>query len=262
MNPLPANIKHLLYGYLGEEETLPKVEICYTRSKNRGGVLRLPQEGGGSVVIKVWRINNLKERVKSAMHISNGWREWRMHRFIHMNSICVPAPLYFHCLTTPNGKYWEVMALEDLGKVESGVPYFKRLIKTGQEKKITDFEDQVILTTAGLLSLQIHDIDNQLNNFLVDPSERIARIDFECARRYLFPSSYRSEYAKMLDRLFRSHIHATYPNSERSCQFISKVMVRLSVPKDIKLMTTKITMNKLQYEKELTGIDYAITFDW
>jgi hypothetical protein len=261
MTHLYAEIEPLLRHHL-EGNVISRTETVHTRSGNRGGLLRLPLASGGSVIVKVWRLRNLKEQLKSFTYLSNGHREWRIHRLIHKAGVHVPEPLIYQRLTIPNFGPCEIMVIEDVGETECGVPHLKRLIATGRDNAITMFEGQMINITAELLKLKILDVDNQLNNFLIDSVNCVFRIDFECAHRR-FDLSYRqNEYATMLDRLLRSHLHATYPESERTSRFMLQVATSLSVPAKIRQMATEITRNELQKETKKTGIEYAIALDW
>ena len=236
-------------------------EIVHTRSGNRGGLLRM-HLADVSIVIKTWSFRNMKEWFKAAAYLSNGRREWQVHRLLYGAGIHVPEPLFFRQITFPVLGRYEIMAVEDIVDSESGVQYIKRLIANGQEKKIVAFENQVIEITSELLRMRILDVDNHLNNFLIDASERVVRIDFECARRRYIFSLHQFEYATMLDRLLRSHLHAAHPESERTGRFMSRVATKLSIPTNIRQIVARITRTELQKESKKTGIDYVINLKW
>jgi len=255
-----AEIEPLLNRYL-RDDAASGVETIHTRSGERGGLLRLFLSGG-SVVVKFWRIRNIKERFKAVTHISNGRREWRMHRLIHRAGVKVAEPLFFSRFFMPGLGPCEIMAIEDVGEVESGVAYLKRLITTGLDSEITSFEDRMIDTTIELLELKILDMDNQLNNFLIDSTGRVIRVDFECARRPCCFALRRRKYATMLERLLRSHLHAAYPEIERTKRFMARVATRLSVPTDIRQMVIDISAKELTKENKQSGIGYASNLEW
>jgi len=237
-------------------------DTVHTRSDSRGGLFRLPLANGGSMVFKVWRIRNAKERLKSVTHLSNGWREWRMHQFVYRAGIDVPAPFCFQQITIPGFSHCEIMAIEDVGKVESGVPYLKRLIAAGLDDEIIAFEDRMIDITSQLLKLKIIDVDNQLNNFLINSVDRVIRIDFECARKPCFFTLRKRKYATMLERLLRSHLHATYPASERTSRFMLRLAERLELPADIRKMVLAINEQELARENRGSKTTYAIDLKW
>lgn len=249
MTSLPENIKDLLCRYLGEEHVLPAGKVCHTRSKDRGGVLRLPLEDGGSVVVKVWRIRNVKERIKSAAYISNGWREWRMHRYIYRKGIRVPEPLFFSRLKVVTDEYYEVMGIEDLGETEQGLPYLKRLIAAEDESRITTFENSLVNITTEIVGLGIVDIDHQLNNFLIDKVQRLMRIDFECARRPLFGIVPREEFAEMIARLLTSHIYAVQPDVGLSKGFAKQLYNRLDIGHQVRSLVQSSVNKKLENQR-------------
>jgi len=258
MNHLPADSESIVRQFFeGERSALDPLHM---RSGDRGGVFRLPL-ATGTAVIKAWKIRNLKERLKSVLHVSNGRREWRMHRMVYQAGIQTPAPLWHRRLTVAGGQSYELMALEDLGETERGLPYLKRMIKSGDNGAATVFEEAVIDITAKLLDFCIIDVDNQINNFLVNSSGHIARIDFECARKRKSGMFRRLEYVTMLERLIRSHLHATYPESGRTNHFILQLTKKLHISPPTLQRVLGMTAIELRREKEKTGINYTFKVD-
>ena len=254
MTTLPANIEYLLLRHLGDDLVQTDGEVFHTRSGNRGGVMRLPLGVGGSIVVKVWRTRNLKERVKCAVHFSNGWREWRMHRLIRRAGVRVPEPLGFYRLTMPDGERYEVMAIEDLGETERGLPYLKRLIAAEEESAVESFENRVIAITAEIVGLGVVDVDHQLNNFLVDTASRLIRIDFECARRPWLGVMPRREYAEMMARLLASHVYAVQPDVCRTERFAEQLYGRLSIDRKVRALVRSSLNEKLEIQYRKMGV--------
>ena len=257
-----TSIEILVRQYLEGIQNSAEVDILHERSDNRGGLLRLYPGTQDTIIIKIWRVQRFYARAKVLARASNGWREWRLQRYFYDNGIAVPTPLSFQSLSIPNKGYYEIVAIEDLGETERGVPYLKGLIKNKREHAIADFERFIIETTAKLINLNVYDIDNQLNNYLINSDTGFWRIDFECARKRLFKNKYRLEYAKMLERLLRSHLHAAYPESDRTSSFMSRVAKTLSIPNDIKRIVGDMTKIELAKENVQAGNSYAIMLDW
>ena len=222
-------------------------ESMHVRSGNRGGLLRLPLTNGGSVVVKFWRIRNLKERIKSFAHLGNGQREWNMHRMIYLAGIDVPEPLAYYRLTS--AVKCEVMAIEDLGETIQGLPYLKKIISDGDETGIVSFEEKLMESTLQFIKLGILDIDHQLNNFVVDRSGRLTRIDFECAHRYFFRARSRQEYPEMLARLLASHVYAVQPDVGRSIRFAERLYTRIDVDEKTKKLVASSVNEKLARQR-------------
>lgn len=253
-----THIKVLIQRHLenGPDESVG--ETLHTRGNKRGGLLRLPLESGGSTVVKMWRIRNLKERIKSIIYRSNGWREWRMHRRIHQARIQVPEPFGFFRLKRPNGEKFEFLAIEDLGSTERGLPYLKRLIADNDESAVKSFENRLIEITLSLVGLGVVDIDHQLNNFLIDKSDRLLRIDFECARQYWPGVTPKREFAEMIARLLASHIYAVQPDMSRTKQFSERLYRQLNINHQIRARVQSSVNKKLDIQHRKMGVATTI----
>lgn len=235
------------------------VDTIHTRSNGRGGLSRIYLDNGKTVVVKLWYARNAKEKIKALVRLSNGCREWRMHRIIHQAGVDVPRPLAFHRFNMNDVEICEVMVLEDLGETENGMVHFKRLISQGNEAVIMAFEDLLIDKTIRLLNLHILDIDHQMNNFVVDKNKRLLRIDFECARRYPFHLKPRKLYVEMVARFITGHIHAVQPDVSRSVSFAERLYARLDLGKNIKYRISEAVKDNLAYQFEQSELDIKIT---
>lgn len=252
-----AEIKTILHRHL-ECATGSGVQIIHTRSRGRGGLIRLNIATGGTVIVKVWHTRTLKELFKSVAYLSNGRREWRMHRLIYQAGIDVPEPLAFYRLLMADGSWCEAMVLEDLGETENGMTHLKQLISAGDQSAVLAFENDLIVSTARLLDLHILDIDHRINNFVVDARGRLIRIDFECARRYPFHVMPQQEYVKMLARFITGFIHAVQPDVGRSVDFTARLYEKLGVNRRIKAMIKSTVNDNLIGQLERTGIDTKV----
>jgi len=220
----PIEIEQLLRAeLLADAAESGHARVLHERTKGRGGLLRLPLEAGGAMVVKIWHLRTIKDRLKSRLGLSNGCREWCMHRFIHGGGLHTPAPMGFLRLQLPGGNDLEAMAIEDLGETVLVRKHLESLMLCDEEDAIRAVESMIIESTRQLLSLGVIDIDHQLNNFLVDGSGAVYRIDFECARRVRFFNPRHSDRTKMLSRLISSHIYATQPQVHRSVSFVARL---------------------------------------
>jgi hypothetical protein len=252
MTSLPANLEPMLCRFFEGERG--GIESLHTRGKNRGCLLRLPQEMSCGAVIKVWKIRNLKERLKSILQLSNGRREWRMHRFIYKSGIEVPAPLAFQRLTMSNGDLFELMAIEDLGETWCGLPYLKNLLEAGDVAGIANFENRLVQITAAFVKVHVLDVDHQLNNFVLDERGRLMRIDFECARRRPLCINAKRDVAEMLARLIASHIYAVQPEVNRSVAFAEQLFIKLGISPRVRRMVSTSVNEKLEKQNDRKGI--------
>ena len=252
-----SDIESILQRHLDGDPTSVG-ETVHTRGKNRGGFYRLPLAEGGTVVIKAWRLRNLKEHLKAALHLSNGRREWLMHRLIHQGGIDVPEPLLFSHTTVKDGTIYEIMVIEDLGETNSGLDHFKKLISSGDESSVSAFEECLLDQTARLIDMHILDVDHQLNNFIVDAKERLIRIDFECARRFPFRIMPQKIFVEMLARLLASHVYAVQPEVTRSALFAKRLYERLNLDHQAKSLISVSVNSKLGNQHQRPGVATAV----
>ena len=253
MNAFTREIEDLLRRHLLADTPDSDDHVLHTRSKTRGGLLRLPMGKEKSIIVKIWQARNLKERLKAALGFSNGRREWRMHRMLYQAGVPAPAPLWFKQLSLRNQKY-EAMGIEDLGKTTRGLPYLKKLVAAGREAEITSFEIRIIAITEQFIKLRVLDIDHQLNNFVVDASDRLLRLDFECAKRHRFGLMPQAEYVEMISRLLASHIYAVQPDTERSKVFAEHLYACLLVKAAHKKMIQESVNQKMLLQQERKGV--------
>ena len=259
MNTLPVNIAALVRNHLEANQASVGGDAIHARGGRRGGLLRLPLGPTGTVVVKLWRVGTRKERIKLAVRLSNGWREWRMHQFVHRGGVQVPAPLGFCRLTVANGDQWEVMAIEDLGATERGLPYLKKLISAGMEADIAIFEEGLIAITTQIARLGVVDSDHQLNNFLVDDTGRLLRIDFECARRPWRGNLPAGDYAEMIARLLASHVYAVQPDVRRTERLAETLYGELGLDGRVRAKVSESVNDKLEYQHRKVGVASAVT---
>jgi hypothetical protein len=251
MNDFPADFEPLVRAFLeGEKGT---ADLLRTRNDDRGGIVQLALKTG-TVIVKIWKLRGLKERLKSILHLSNGRREWRMHRIIFKAGIEVPEPLAFERLALQTGQVCEIMAMQDLGEVQCGLPYLKQLIKAGDTTGITALEDRLVQITEALIKCRVLDVDHQLNNFIVDARGRLMRIDFECASRHIFRITSKSEFGEMLARLIASHIYAVQPEVHRSIRFSEHLFQSLAVSRPIKAFVSASVNAKLAKQGDHKGV--------
>jgi hypothetical protein len=251
---LSPEIKLSLQRYLEGDLGTEGGEQIHTRCGNRGGLLRLSLKSGGSIVIKIWRFRNIKERIKFAVHLSNGRREWRMHRLLYNAGIPTPQPLWFHSLDVANGQIYEAMAIEDLGATERGLTRLKKLVVTEDENAVISLEDRLILITVKFIQLGVLDVDHQLNNFLVDADGHLFRIDFECARQRYLTTLRKQEYSEMIARLLASHIYAVQPDVIRSVYFAERLYNNLNFDHQLQIMVRKSVDSKLERQRRENGV--------
>ena len=252
------NLECALHGFL-DGRTPQNCQILKAQPDQRGGLLRVTLHNGGTIVAKVWRIRNLKDRFKSITHVSNGQREWGAHRLVYKAGIATPEPISFFHFSTKGGRKAEVMVVEDLGFTESSLFWLKQLITSGDEQEVESFEDKLIDITVRLVNLGLVDVDHQLNNLVVDKHGRLFRIDFECTKRCLLRFLCTRRLAKMTARFITGHIHAVQPDVDRSIRFTKRLYTKIHAVRGLKLKISKNVDKNLLYQRRKNGVDTRVT---
>ena len=253
--------KYIESALTGFSEGAPpaKCEKLHVRSDQRGGLFRLYLEDGNTVVAKVYHIRNLKERLKSMTRLSNGWRGWCVHRLVYQSGISTPEPIAFFRSSIRNGTKEEVMIMEDIGASTSSLAILKGFLSEGDHNRLLSLEDQMIDITVRFLNMNILDIDHQPNNFIVDTSGRLLRVDFECAQRHLFKSFRKKEFVTMIARFITGHIHAVQPEVDRSLAFVNRLYQKLNVSSEYRLLIKDKVNENLAHQLAENGIDTKVT---
>lgn len=228
MNIDNKNIETVLSRFLAGDKSIA-CDRLHVRSDQRGGLYRLAREDGTTVVAKVWQIHNVRERFKSTVRISNGWREWCMQRIAYTSGIATPQPFAFFRFSTMSGDRVEALLMEDIGEVVSSMQVLKLLISNNNALEVASFEDRLISITTRFIDLKFIDIDHQLNNLVVDKKGRILRLDFECTKRRIFGFMKQNLLITMIARFITGHIHAVQPNVSRSVSFAERLFSALNL---------------------------------
>lgn len=236
--------------------------ILHQRPNGRGTLLRIRDAGSTSMIVKLWPVRTNRERLKCALRISNGRREWRIHSYLARVGLHVPAPIgYAELVLSPSQRY-ELMAVQDLGQTTRGLPYLKQCIQHQDEVRVQRFEDEVIEVARVLMRSRIVDVDHQLNNFVVSGRDEIARIDFECARRWLPGRAPVDELGRMIGRLICTHVYACQPDIERSEAFAARISERLQLPRQVFSAANALIVRNLGKQAEHRGIDSQLRLAW
>jgi len=224
--------------------------------------LRVRDAAGLRAIVKVWPVRFARERLKCALRISNGCREWRIHSYLAKIGLLVPTPMGYLRLGLSPERQFEMMIVQDLGQTVNGLGYLKQCIGRQDEARIERFEDEVIEVARLLIRSRIIDIDHHLNNFLVSDREDIIRIDFECAWRWLPGRAPIDALGTMIGRFVCSHVYACQPQIERSEAFAAKVAERLRLPRRVLSAANTLIVRNLGKQAMHRGIDSQLRLAW
>lgn len=258
MTSLFADVEPLIRQQL-TADNVDGSETIHTRDRERGGLFRVSTPTGESVVVKTWRVRNLKEKLRALTGTSNARREWRMHRLLFRSGIEVAVPLAYHTLVADDRRGYEIIIMEDLKETKRALSILKELLARGDEARIAEFEDRLIYETFRLVQLHVLDIDHQLNNLVVDERERLVRVDLECARRYPARIMPRAQHAKMLARFITGHIHAVQPDTDRSVRFAQRLYATLGTDARLRRLVQGYVDGNLARQLVNSGIETRIT---
>lgn len=249
-------VAEVVREYLRSKQPSDQCAVLHSRGRcGRGMLLRVRVNDDVSVIAKVWRVRNTKERFKRRIRISNACREWRAHRRVQQAGLVVPEPLAFFNVSVDARHDHEVMVVEDLGSITRGMVYLKTLIRQGDSQTVADFEQQVLDMTALLVRSRVMDVDHQLNNIVVNGTGRAVRIDLECARPWLLGRMPSEAYATMLARLVCSHVYASQPALEWSESFAQRLMACVRPPEHVLTRANERVERILARQREKKGVD-------
>lgn len=247
--------------YLDSGHAAQGCEVVHDRSQGRGMLLRIHDIDGQRVIVKAWALRNLRERLKQRVGISNGFREWSMHRHIEQIGLAVPTPMGYVCAGRSRTPF-ETMAVADLGPTLRGLVYLKQCISESNEAEVERFENCVLDMTAQLVASRVDDVDHQLNNIVLDEANQVYRIDFECARRWRIRNIPDLHLGAMISRLVCSHAYACQPVLERTERFAHRLAERI-MPSARALAHARQRIDAtLQRQHQRKGIDSRLTLAW
>ncbi len=255
-------VDDIVRQWLVTKDLVDGCSVLHQRPKGRGTLLRIGEPGGRTVIVKLWPTRSAREVLKCTLGISNGFREWRIHRYLARLGLHVPTPLrYSRLKLVPDGRF-EVMVVQDLGPTVAGLSYLKTCLQNEDEERIERLEHEVIEVAATLLRSRIIDIDHHLGNFVVNDNEDILRIDFECARRWLPGRVPLGALGTMIGRLVCSHVYACQPHVERSEAFAARVADRLRLSGPVLSTANALIVRNLGKQLEHQGIESRLALSW
>jgi hypothetical protein len=233
--------------------------VIHERSKGRGLLFRILVNQASTLIVKVWMQRGLRYRIRRILGISNAQHEWRIHRYLHASGAPVPIPFAYGAKRVGR-RAFEMVVVEDLGSLTTGLMHLKRCLRDGQEETAKKFEREIIRITVGLVRAGVLDIDHKLNNFGVTDDGSVYRLDIECARRWRgLPVEV---YGKMLGRLIASHAFACQPALERTEAFATNLAYSLDAPRHV-LARARAEVELMFRQQEVkVGIDSRLQLPW
>lgn len=210
----------------------------------------------------MWSRPDLKGSLRRLLRITSCDHEWRTLVRLRDVNMSVPHPLGF-CRVMPSiAGYTDALFTEDLGECEAATSYLKRLIHTGQEQQVLHFENVMIEMTEQILDAGMVDVDHGLVNMVVQASGRPVRLDFELARRVIWPRLFTTMYSHMLGRLILLHAFAVQPDTDRTTRFAERLCDRLRPSRRVLARAGIYIRKYLQVQLKNTGVDTRLALPW
>ena len=211
-----------------------------------------------SVVVKLWDRRGLRALVRNLSRTGNRNREWGTLERLTSKGLEVPRPLHHFRLKRRDGPFTEALVMQDLGDCTRAVNHLKELLSDGRDAERSVFDGAVIDMTHALVNdCGILDVDHHLNNIVVQPNGRIARIDFELARRVFWPRLFTASYAQMLAAIVFSYVIAAQPSVEPARAFAAALYRRLEPSAGIRASVDEIIRRRLESQREEVGVEVS-----
>lgn len=234
--------------------------------RERGADVRIARvqvpEGGGTVIVKLWNRANWRGALRRLTRTNIGWQEYAALRRLEPQRIGTPVPLGYLRLRDSATPYTEALVSSDLGECRDSTEYFKRLRLEGNEAAVKEFEEHLILSTAGLLASGLIDTDHRLPNFVVLKEGRPVRLDFELCRSTRCVAWHPRQVGLMLAALLGSYGFAVQPDVERVVAFAARLRAVLRPsPKVLRVAADQVARDVARQERDF-GLKLSLPDLW
>jgi hypothetical protein len=239
-----------------------RAEVLH-RQKNKT-VLRLRGDGAPSIIAKLWSHPPLAGALRRMVSATPSDQEWRNSLRLAKAGVPVAQLLGRTRLAPGLAGYTDAVFMEDLGDCELATDYLKRLIALGDEARVLQFEDALIKMMERMLAAGIIDVDHGMANVVVQKSGRPVRLDFELARRVVWPALplFSAMYGEMVGRFIGLHAFAVQPDTARNTRFAARVRTRLRPSPRVLRRASAYASEMMKKQREETGIDTRLQLPW
>ena len=225
-------------------------------------IARVSTLSNGSVVVKLWNRSGLRWLVRYLSLSSAARREWTALKRLAESGVPVPEPLAYIPRLTGPAAHTQALITRDLGECGDVLEYLKELIQQGDQEKEQTFCDEIIRVTAVMVRLGLLDTDHRLPNFVVDPSGRPVRLDFELNVRRPLPRLWTRKYGLMLGTLLGSFVFAVQPDTSKVYGFASRLRRALEPPESVLRVAEQRMLEMLRRQELETGLQIKINYPW
>ena len=191
------------------------------------------------VVVKLWKRRGIRSALRNFSRTGNRHREWKALKFLSTQGMNVPRPLDHFRLQHVGSPFTEALVMQDMGNCVRAVNFLKCLFHEDRVQERLDFEAEVIEMTQQLIcGYGFLDTDHHLNNIVVQPNGRLARLDLELARRVKYPRAFPKTYRQMIESLVHSYVIACEANMEPVRDFNERLLDRLQLSSSLRIVAS------------------------
>ncbi len=236
--------------------------VVVLRDRPDGKVARATDESGRSVIVKLWKRPGLNGLIRRLTRTGSVLREYRTLDLLHRAGMKVPAPLGYRKINLDAVDYTDALFVEDIGECVTALSHVKRLIAENRQEELTAFEDDLVEMTAALIDAGVVDPDHGMLNVVVLPNGRPVRLDFEIARRVIYPALATKAYGDTLGRLIASYTFAVQPDVNRVREFAKRLKDQLDPPAAALKRCKWYVKDRLDRQRREIQLDVNVDLPW
>jgi hypothetical protein len=233
--------------------------------RERGADVRIARAlgpGGEAVVVKLWNRRGLRGLLRRWSGTSPAQREWTALCRLGAADLEVPRPLACFSGLGSGAAHTDALVTGDLGVCGDAVEQVKSLIRSGDRAAEVAFVETLVEVTRTMVNLGYLDIDHRLPNFVVAPSGRPVRLDFELNLWRPWPRLWTRDYGLMLGTLVGSYVFAVQPDQERVKAFARRLRQRLDPPLAVLRLAEGRVEGMLRQQEAEIGLPIRIDDLW
>jgi hypothetical protein len=176
--------------------------------------------------------------------------------------VAVARPIARFGIGPGDGRFSEVLVMEDLGAVRTAQECIKDAIAAGRLGEVERLEKDVIELTARIVDAGVLDSDHSVMNMVCKEEGRLCRLDFEVARVAPSASLRPGLLARMIARLVGTFVFSVQPDGERAARFASLLAGELGASKRVRRRAKCIVDEMLAKQRASRGIDSRLPLEW
>ena len=220
------------------------------------------QGPAGPVIVKLWRLSDLKGRLRNLAGRTKGRAEWAVLTHLHGNGIPVPEPIALLDLRGMGLAHHEALVTEDISPCSEASKVMRTLVAEGRSQEVRALGLEIVDITGRMVAAGIQDTDHCIRNFLVREDGRVFRIDFEKALM-LRPGFVRDRaLARMLGMLLGDHAIRCRKMPEETRIFAAALKTAVGPSEALARAVRRRAQDSLWRHRARTGITVPADLGW